>query len=117
MATKIKTLCPGISVNIAQDIKSVGITLSISDYARGLCITGKTWLNRVGKFTSFATALKYKLSSHSLIDKIPKMAVGRACKTAMVSASYDSYYALFLIPTYLIYQPSWTLFYGVKSLP
>ena len=78
MATKIKTLCPGISVNIAQDIKSVGITLSISDYARGLCITGKTWLNRVGKFTSFATALKYKLSSHSLIDKIPKMAVGLA---------------------------------------
>ena len=77
MVTELSTRCPGIlQVGIANDVKTVGVLLSVKDLRNGMEISSKSWPARIGKFTSYVKALKSKMEGSKLLDKIPEIHEG-----------------------------------------
>ncbi len=66
----IPSFCP---IVIRQDVKCVGVILSVSDYNSDLLITAKSWQKRIENFIPFATSLRFRLGHQNLLSKIPKV--------------------------------------------
>jgi hypothetical protein len=73
---KIKEQCPSLEIVAAQNIKTVGVYISVRDFMEGGNITTGTWSNRIRQFTPYAKALRYKLRDYNILDKIPAMNEG-----------------------------------------